>query len=400
MHMLPPLKVLVSGGSDKDIRFWDLSPLDKYKPTSQPEASTSTDTVEDTDAVKEAVSMGCDGFAQSGTRQAVLRPLQCLSTPKSQHTRPIECFASVPIASYDKEKDEYTDTGRLCLWSADSMGRICVWEVWRDEQGGLRVDAKQTWLAHETAVYEMQMSQEGETWTGKPLSSSPAKLELNQTAVSADQLATLWTFDTTNPSSPPTATLKLPHPYYVKCILPLEHVLPGSNMHYLVTGSTDEQIRVWDLSLLDTAEGSGSADGKVTKRSLSTAAGALEEYKDGRKPAGLAVELEGHSHEVCKLALWRPAAGERSTEQQTMSGQSSIADTFVISAGLDCTIRKWNLRDVLEKAKAGLHEARPQLTKIETQTAKDIKSGKAEAPLSNAMTAEEEAELAELMGED
>lgn len=208
--------------------------------------------------------------------------------------------------------------------------------------------------------------------------------------MSADQLATLWTFDPTKPTEPPIATLRLPHPYYVKTILPLEHSLPGSDMHYVLTGSTDEEIRLWDLSLLDPSEGAGSIDGSVRgPLAQSSAANASQFYKDGKKPHGLMYELEGHFHEVNRLAL-----------------SSLQGELYVISASLDCTIRKWNLRDLLElaKSKAFLeNDADPsndERTEEERQTLRDIRSGKEERPKEQAMTEEEERELEELMGDD
>jgi hypothetical protein len=46
------------------------------------------------------------------------------------------------------------------------MGRICTWEICHDGQKNVRADLKDTWLAHETAIYEMRVT-EGELWTGK-----------------------------------------------------------------------------------------------------------------------------------------------------------------------------------------------------------------------------------------
>ena len=162
LHVLPTPKILVSGGSDKDIRFWDLRSLDEQATTA---SSSSAEKV--TNAVSGA-SLEATGSSKSPHHDAktTYPPLSCLATPKSQHTRPIECFASCSVTVYDKANDEYTDTGRICLWSADSMGRICVWQTWRDNAGNHYVESRHTWLAHETAVYEIRMNSEGEAWTG------------------------------------------------------------------------------------------------------------------------------------------------------------------------------------------------------------------------------------------
>jgi WD40 repeat protein len=177
-------------------------------------------------------------------------------------------------------------------------------------------------------------------------------------------------------------------------------------MHFVMTGCSDEQIRIWDLSQLDDSEGAGLAySGKLAKKSLVTnAANALEAYKDGKVPPGLVYELEGHFHEVCKLMLWS-AKEERDVDGFSQGRSSSSAsdrgEVYIVSAGLDCTVRKWKLKDMLELARiGGAGRDKDERTECENKTLEDIRNGREEQPKTSAMTAEEEAELAELMDED
>lgn len=179
--------------------------------------------------------------------------------------------------------------------------------------------------------------------------------------------------------------------------MPLPGLIPGEELHYVITGSADEHIRIWDLSLCeDHANESGSG-----KDSQITAANASEAYKDGSKPTGLAYELDAHFHEISKLALWTSKA-EASFDLENQDNLSKPADlrstTYLISAGLDCTIRKWRLRDLLELSKVkSSKQAKDERTEGENQTLRDIQTGKTKAPKQAVMTAEEERELEELL---
>lgn len=195
--------------------------------------------------------------------------------------------------------------------------------------------------------------------------------------------------------------MRLPHPYYVKTILPLPELTLGEDIHYAITGSTDEDIRVWDLSLVTDRVGE-IGDGSKSVKQLVTAADAASMYKDGKKPPGLAYEIEGHFHEVVKLALWS-TTGETQLEVENVGGSSEASDsrdeTYIVSAGLDCTIRKWRLRDVLDLAKSSVTSSdKPEdMTEEEKKTLRGIRSGREEAPKTAMITAEEERELAELL---
>ena len=139
--MIDKLGILISGGSDKDIRAWDLRSL-THKNTGE----TSTNCA--------------DGRNAS--------PPTFAASLRGSHTRPIEVLRGYEIVKRDKDNpDEAVGTGRFALWSADSMGRICIWQVWRNERGELEHTFKHTWLAHQTAIYDILFLSDGTAWTGE-----------------------------------------------------------------------------------------------------------------------------------------------------------------------------------------------------------------------------------------
>lgn len=90
--------------------------------------------------------------------------LTFLKSLKGQHTRPVEALSYYAVMEEDNNNEPVNPTGTFAVWSADSMGRICIWELSRDSSG-LQAVFKYTWLAHETAINEIRMSEE-ECWTG------------------------------------------------------------------------------------------------------------------------------------------------------------------------------------------------------------------------------------------
>lgn len=88
----------------------------------------------------------------------------------------------------------------------------------------------------------------------------------------------------------------LEHPRYVKSILPYPNGQP-----YIVTGSEDEHIRIWDASTLE----------NVNKSPLSV--------------------VEAHCGEVTAFGLW----------ERKDNGQREI---MVLSASLDGTLRRWSMQ--------------------------------------------------------
>jgi len=88
----------------------------------------------------------------------------------------------------------------------------------------------------------------------------------------------------------------LPHPRFVKSILPSPNGLP-----YIITGSDDEDMRVWDISTI--------TDPKA-------------------KPLSV---VPGHCGEVTALATW---------VKEDESGKRVVS---VVSASLDGTLRRWTM---------------------------------------------------------
>lgn len=157
----------MSGGSDKDLRIWDLSQLEGQDwskvNTSDTTSSVTAKVLEVAEQVKEGLNLKDQSSASPV--QTPFSALPLLRSLKGQHTRPIEALAYYSILSVEENNEGAADTGRYALWSADSMGRICTWELSR-EATGLKAEFKYTWLAHETAIYEIRMAEE-ECWTGK-----------------------------------------------------------------------------------------------------------------------------------------------------------------------------------------------------------------------------------------
>lgn len=163
---------------------------------------------------------------------------------------------------------------------------------------------------HRTSVYGLSLSFEGddeELWSA-----------------SADQTVKRWNLSTG------LAESSFPHPDWVKCFT--------AYGPYLVTGSRDEKVRVWDLA---------------TEKCVHV--------------------FEGHFDEVSALL---------------------VVGKTLYSGSYDCTIRRWDLSEVGKGVAAkpqSAAPARPPMMTIQ-KTPKELKSV--------LISAEEEAELAELMGED
>ncbi|KZO97892.1 hypothetical protein CALVIDRAFT_63556 [Calocera viscosa TUFC12733] len=80
---------------------------------------------------------------------------------------------------------------------------------------------------------------------------------------------------------------------------------------YLVTGGSDERIRVWDTSAVEDSNG----------------------------PPDLLRTLDVHSHEISGLALW------------LRQGNKHGREPWILSASLDGTLRKWKLSDMLARGR-------------------------------------------------
>ena len=159
----------------------------------------------------------------------------------------------------------------------------------------------------------------------------------------------MWQFDDTS-SDIPTAQMSISHPDYVKAVLWISVPSRTSTAEYIITACTDETVQIWDATSL--------ASGGVS--------------------APLAV-IEGHAHEVNKLKMAH------------LRNDEGASEPHLVSTSLDGTLRRWPLSQIMA---GGVSEAHKQTDPDRTHDPHQLKTGNGAV---TAMTAEEEAELAELM---
>ncbi|GAA6000149.1 uncharacterized protein JCM10292_004007 [Rhodotorula paludigena] len=374
--VIPLLGILVTGSSDKDIRIWDLSPLDSLDvPTLATSAATSTSAPSDDASPNVAQPQAPPPQQGAAPPPAVsLRPLPCLLALKA-HTRPIEQLAFLPLShelpaglSEDEAEAHSREwSGRVALLSADSMGALKVWELWRDEEGTLRGELRCEVRHHELGIHDMLVGPQGELWTA-----------------STDNSALLSQLSLTSASVPPTPLLRLPHPAQLRSLLPLS-LSPAALTHslltgtpppaFLLTGASDELIRAFDLSL-------AALDPSPTREAQRAWRGAP--LREGSVPEGCVREVEGHTHEVVQLRAYR--------------SRGDGGALWVLSAGLDGTLRRWRW-DEMRSEKRDRIVLIPVEGGIGAARGKEDEGDKADKGES-LLTEEEERELAELMGDD
>lgn len=136
--------------------------------------------------------------------------------------------------------------------------------------------------------------------------------------------------------------------------------LAASHVHYLLTGSSDELIRIFDLSD-SSLDPSPAREQKRVWRGIALDSSAT--------PEGCVKEIEGHTHEIVQLCVY-----------STLSGEA-----WILSASLDGTLRRWKWPDVLKEKVDKL-----VIVPVEEEELKK----------ESLLTEEEERELAELMGKD
>ncbi|KAL1947691.1 hypothetical protein VTO73DRAFT_13415 [Trametes versicolor] len=287
--VIPSIRLLISSGSDKIIRFWDLSTI-------------------------------ADG-----------QPLRSVGS-LAEHSRPVESL----------DARATSDTSAV-LYTADTMGVIKVWDLTKDNEVPPRWQSTllEELTHHRTRVNDIALGT-SQLWTA-----------------SADETVQLIPRTASLPVPAPVPTPgadalpgRLPppiqHPTAVKALLPLQ--LTPLAEPYLLTGAGDV-IRAYDVSAPDEPE--------------------------------LLAETDGHWHDVTALRLWM-----RRSKVEGEPGKVRV-EPWVVSASLDGTIRRWRLNELLQPPPPPPKEVEKPKEEPPEDTPEDA-----------GMTADEERELAELMGDD
>ena len=185
-------------------------------------------------------------------------------------------------------------------------------------------------------------------------------------AASADNSVLLASFSPSDLSLPPTPVLRIPHPTQTRALLSLPISVPTLQAPYLLTTSSDELIRIFDLNS-ESLEPSPQREERRQWKGLSG-------LKEGDELPGCVREIEGHTNEVVSLSSY------------LLENDEGRKEVWILSAGLDGTLRRWNWTEMLE-------EKREKLVLIEVnQEEEEVKE--------SMLTEEEERELEELMADD
>ncbi|KDQ16241.1 hypothetical protein BOTBODRAFT_157068 [Botryobasidium botryosum FD-172 SS1] len=278
--VIPELKLLVSAGSDKLVKLWDLSVLPPNAGDVPP------------------------GFTlpQVGSLSA--------------HTRPVEALAvdlSAPISS----------SKPMILYTGDTMGIIKVWSLEPPENNSTwRPILKGSLDGHRTGVTAMIVDQ-GIIWSGAyerlrlsfVESNKPLAFFCLSCAASLDSTVILQTFPPSIQYTPPP---RIHHKYQCRAMLVL-HLPPHSlSRPILLTGSADT-IKIWDVSAF------GEPGGEV-------------EF--------LSAVDDGHWHDITTMCVW---LRDKKDEEGCVATKGKGKEVWIVSAGLDGTIRRWKLDALLSR---------------------------------------------------
>ncbi|KAM0788149.1 hypothetical protein ACM66B_001313 [Microbotryomycetes sp. NB124-2] len=364
--VISALRIAISGSSDRDLRIWDLSRFDDQ---SWQQDSSSTSDKDDAE-LEEPDAPAAEPQIGAAPPAAVSNsPLDLLAVLKG-HSRPIERLASYPLTkqsapSAGDSDSEPEPNGRFALFSADSMGALKTWELWRDEQDKLHAELRSEVRDHEIGIYDIVVG-DGEIWTA-----------------SADTSALLSSFDFSSPSTPPKPLVRLPMSNGIKSILPMSLAIPSLNSsHVLLGGSTDEQIHIVDMSVPEL----DPVSSRLTALPPWPASSVTVASSDKHNLAGLVSSVQGHAHEVTDLhAFLGPkdlASDDNVGAKEAMVKRDTV---WILSASVDGTLRRWKWSDML----AGT---------IDKPPTDEVVVGDKDKP--SLLTAEEEAELEALMNDD
>lgn len=203
------------------------------------------------------------------------------------------------------------------------MGVIRSWHVKRDQadaaseprtnmrNSGVTVTTRDVFEGHHTSVPEIMVG-EGGLWSGKHGLRHREMHFLTALLPLPASVDTQVLFHPIPRAEPPIAPTPIVHPDYVKSLL-LVPTAFHPTAPLLLTGSVDEDIRVYDISeILENA---------VTLHTSGECAATAKEV----------ATVKGHFGEVTSLRAW-VKDGENGREP------------WVVSASLDGTLRRWSMK--------------------------------------------------------
>ncbi|KAK0545694.1 hypothetical protein OC846_005341 [Tilletia horrida] len=424
----PTQPVLLSGGSDRVIRIWSLSRLQASV------LALDDQSWQDPLLASQAITQQLGGEG-SGAKLDLLGTF-------SEHTRPITAFELLPPRPDGPSSGQ---TSSPIIFSADSLGRIAQSELEisppQNSSGGpgsARLRPVRELKGNEASIsalragwirYELEDhdedAQEGverEAWEARLWSASRDRSAYAYTVVSSPKAPRKSTrrppiSQNTGASSskaslqfgiqePILPDIVVNHPDYVTAVLDFALIRrePRSSLGnvtdqstglepHLITACSDEEIRSWSMSDADDVlDETRTGDAKVFDIH-GNAADATSRTSGAR----LRGRIEAHWHEISALyAWWRvpPPSGD--------GGSTEAGQWWVVSASYDGSVRRWSLQELLKIAEASrlAEQDAAQSQKAAPAENKDIAKGTNEGGGGVELTAEEEAELAELMGSD
>lgn len=379
---IPTENLLVTGSWDKSVRLYKLSfpnPVEELPGAMDDFIKTlHTFTVDN----QTYIALGGSDKSVTLLRYSPGNPLgsRLGIVHKSKfHTRPVNSITS--LTGLD---------GITRIYSADSMGKIleCTFDPTTQ-----RLRLERELKTFSTAVYDLKAGWKRVEVQELPASTSSGSPSAFESQVREDEsgcfckdVAELWgasgdksiaSFTLSSPS--PTTRVKLVQPDFVKGILPIGLLLPHNHPLYeqfqdaLVSAGSDEHLHFYP------------------------------------SPTSIPVQIEGHWHEITSLALHlrlhptTPSTNSHLPLPKPNQNQNH-QEVWIISAGLDGSIRRWNLQ-LLSKAPQpefnrpveGIGIKNQDWNEHSLPPAPTRKTIGEEQVIG--MTPEEEAELAELMSD-
>ncbi|KAE8210162.1 hypothetical protein CF327_g5937 [Tilletia walkeri] len=173
----------------------------------------------------------------------------------------------------------------------------------------------------------------------------------------------------------------------------------------LITACSDEQIRLWSLHS-DETNAVDDDESRDTSTKIFDIHG--NAAIDPNRPPGARLKgcVEGHWHEISSIGAWWRQPAATTADSTAMVNQG---EWWIVSASYDGSVRRWSLAEFIRIAasskvqgQSGIAENESAAASGATQTKPDegqVKQGQ-NGNGGIQMTAEEEAELAELMGSD